>query len=511
MICKSCGTECASEVCTHCGAKMINEAFAPEGDSSMKTVASASEVAIKQEPSTVPPAAEQPQEGKPAREPRVKHRKRRERVENEHLGEKIYISFESIFFPILFLLLPICYLFFDLFAVYSSSVFTVTEGTSPLLLLIAKLFSAASGDITASALIMETVGDSFVGTVTVKAIFENTSASTALMAGAVSVVVIAVLCLVAAALLIVTWGRLLRQKLFADFVVGVSVLGALTPLIAKLVVRLLCENGDVAMQSLHLSVEAALLFGISLCLMLPAAKKLRRVAGGVRVGVYATLPYRFASRSTMISRILAIAFGVIGMALPFLAVFMGGISRGGVKMEDTASVLTASIGGIGDLAATVGTLFSGGNAFEVMTALADIFLLLMIVLMCCYTLSAFFALLKLIITGKDALVDKKRVRRAFDRMASRFRGAAIAVVSVTIVLHVLLMLVGLFLTNAFQYIDVFNVGETLSVIYALMAYTGTCLELNSFGCGLLLLSVLFATVGGNFARGIANRAGELGE
>lgn len=509
MICKSCGTECnASAFCTHCGAKLINEAFVPGNQVSSN---SAFNQSAQQRPAggvaSDVSSSNMHSENKQAA---ARRRLKWDYVLRERLDEKIYISFESIFFPTLFLLLPLCYFFFDLFALYSPGTFSATGGGSAIFMLVSALFSGVIAGTSASSLIASTVGEGFVSTYTFKLIFEGESVPATLVTGAVVMLIIAVLCAAAAAALLFTWGRLLRQKIFADFVVSVSVLGALSPLVAYLAMRfvaMFAEGGaDAAMQCVHFSIETALLFGISLCLMLRGAKKLRRVAGGVNVGVFAALPFRLASSNTFISRILAIACGSIGILLPFLALLAGGMSSEGENMPSAF----AALGNIGKSVEGIGALFAG-DAFAAMRAFAELFLAITLLFALLYTVIAIVSMARFIFLKKELLVAEKSARRFVDRLTGRFRGAAVAIVVTPMVLHVLLTLVALFLTNAFQYINAFDVQETLHLIYALIAYTGTFFELNSFGWTIALLSIVFATVGGNFARGIADRAGELGE
>ena len=484
MICKSCGTECRGTHCSHCGAPLVNEAFsappapAPLTDnassSTLTAAASTAPVSVEKAPSSV-----------------GKTRAKRKKKQNKSYPK---IRMRQIFFPSLMLFLPLFYLFLDVFVCYSDALYVQQDGVSALSHFIVRLASAEFAANPVSDLIIANFGGNaaLLDTLTVKEILSATDTYRPFVLPAALLAVLSVLSAICGIVTLFSGGKVLRVRAVADTVVMGGLLGALAPLFAGILFRVpyVLSGGlagaDAAMCLFGYSIEVILLCGISLTLMLPAVRSLRRAVAGE--GLYLTAPYRLLGKKIGLTRFLGVLSALLAIGLSLFALTAQITEEIGIYIEGVDTNITALLG-----------IFDGGDMTKLCQGLYGLMILLLLLFAVFSTLRAVMATLRLLLAKPSKIAVKKRRRQALMRTGKVLRGNAIRLLTLYVVFCVLAVLL-LLAMGAKSHVEIASVSDTLAVVYLLIAWVKLCAPLYT-GCVLFsALSILFATVAENCAK-----------
>lgn len=490
MICKSCGTECRGAYCSHCGAPLVNEAFSaplapvPSADNaSSPTVAAAA--------STVPVSVEKVSSSV------GKTRKRREKKQQQ-IGPKI--KMRQIFFPSLMLLLPIFYLFLDVFVCYSDALYVQQDGVSALSGFIARLASAEFAANPVADLIIANFGGNaaLLDTLTVKEILSAMDTYRPFVLPAALLAVFAVLSAICGIVTLFSGGKVLRVRVFADSVVTCGLLGALAPLLAGIFFRIShavsggFAGADAAMRLFGYSIEVILLCGISLALMLPAVRSLRRAAAGQ--GIYLTAPYRLLGKSIGLTRLFGVVSALLAIGLSLFALT--------VEIAPGTTLLEACFGTLENVDANATALrdaLGGDDIALPIQGLYGLVFLPLLPIVAFSTLRAVVATLRILLARSAKIATKKRRRKALKQTGSVLRGNATVLLTLYAVFYVLAVLFWLAM-GVKAHVDFALVWDTLTVVYLLIAQVKLCAPLYTASVLFAALSLLFGTVAENLAR-----------
>lgn len=501
MICKACGTECRGTHCPHCGEKLVHETFKVTGaaDQAVRQVS-----VVDTETHTTPhadTANAQPRAASAFGEKvdRAKPKKRRSSARQPR--SRVQIKMRQVFFPSLVFFLPLFYLFVDVFVLYSDALYAQTEGSTVLSLLISRLSDAAFFSNPVAEIAAATLGDHtpLIETLTVWQILSAPHAYFSLVAPAVILAASALISALCGVLMLFSAGKLLRYPVVADIAVGGGFFAALAPLLASLAPRLYhVANGglaaaDAAAQSFGISIEMILACGLTLTMMLPAVRAVRRAVGGD--GVYLSSSYRAIGCRFGVIRTLGALTALSALVLPLLSLFIE-VSRQGTMLE----VFFDALEGVeGDLH-TLKALFADNFAFLATEALYGMLTLPIVPLMLLSTVTSVFAVLRFLLATPAKLAANPRRCRAFCKTGATLRRASVAMLAFYVLFAIVAFLLLLVGTGLRAHIDLFDINGTLTLLYLLLAYIKTYGTLYTVGILLAALSLLLSTVAGNFAR-----------
>lgn len=501
MICKNCGTECRGSYCSHCGQPLVNEAFTP--------VAEVQEESPAHTPTATSASADAPErtaspEAPPRREEggRVAPRPRNKKARHRLPWGRPRITLRQVLAPALALLLPLLYLFTDCFAVFPDALYGDVGGVSALELLISRLSSPDFATNPQADIVAATYG-------TPISLVTRFTLLAALGAEAPALLKLPALLLLAAALLgaltglmlLLTRGHLLHGKRALDCVMTVGLFAATAPLFADLIIRLAHLSGglagaDAAIAHVSLSLEALLIFAVTLLLTLPAVRTLRRLAEGEHI--YLGAPLRLIGVGNFKrSRTLAGLFALAAIGTAASAFFQ-------CQLGERGSVLSVAIGALPSLGADVKALlaaFVGAAPEALVPALQNLFaLVLTVAVLVLAVLAAVCAIRVLFITPQKAM--KKRRRKSLLGVGALLRGAPVALLGSLAGARILLSLLLLIGTSLKSHVDLFSIEETLSLLYTVIAYARTKITLSTAAVLATALSFAFAALGGGFAKSL---------
>lgn len=476
MICKACGTQCRGPFCSHCGAPLENAA--PQAPVPQPSAVPA--------PSATAPVATAPQKEESAKGRRTRH-------------PRVRVKMRQVFFPSLVFFLPLIYLFVDAFVVYSSTLQASAEGGTALHLLVGHLTDPAFAANPLSDVMAAATGTNapLLTLLSVKGILTAPAAHPALVAPAVILALSAVVSALGGIFVLFTAGRALSCRPMAHFVVGGGFFAALAPLLADLAFRLYhVANGgmaaaDAAMRGFGLSFEVLLTCALSLAVMLPAVRAIRRAAGGHSVLV--APPYSLICRNFLVCRLLGAIFALAAILVPFAGLL--------IELSPGVKLLDACLYGIENAsyhAQVVFTAFFVGDYIATVNAAFPFFALSILPLMLLAALPALFSLLRLLLTRPIKVALLKRRQRAFLRTGKRLRRVAITIVAIYTLFAVTTLLLLLF--GARAHVDFANVADTLTLMYLLLAFAKSGAALYTTGILLCTLSIVLSNIAGGFFR-----------
>ena len=265
MICKNCGTQARGRYCSYCGMPLYEK----ERDG----------IDPPDEISPESPHTKKAEHAQVVHEERAEHKKRK-RYKEKKRGP---IRFFRILLPILMLFLPLAYLFFDIYVRLADVLFEVGASGETML---SALFGAVSSSEHAFLTVSEVKGLLLGSDMS---LFQLVGARDVFVGGALGVAVWLVLvptllCAVMGVLLLISFGRFLRSRVFTDLLLFVAPAAGLSPLLGMLWLRLSALGGgfaaaDAAAEHTYLSMEALLLVGIALCFMLRIIKTVYIIFG----------------------------------------------------------------------------------------------------------------------------------------------------------------------------------------------------------------------------------------
>lgn len=479
MICKACGTQCRGLYCSHCGAPLaVGVPPVPVAESQAQAVPTPSATT---ELAQTPPQKENKQKAQRAKRPRVRVRMR------------------QVFFPSLVFFLPLIYLFVDAFVVYSNVLRASAEGGTVLRLLVSRLLDASFNANPVSDIIAATVGGdgSVITLLSVKGILAAPTAHPALLAPAAILAISAVVSALGGILVLFTAGRILSWRPTAVFVIGGGFLASLAPLLADLAFRLYhVANGgmaaaDVAIRSFGLSFEVILTCGLSLALMLPAVRAIRRAAGGQ--GVFVAPPYALLCRRFWAIRLLGALFTLAAIVLP-----LGGLLIESSVVGKPIYLFLDGVEHASYNASVVARAFFAKDLLATASAVIPLIALLIVPLTLLAVFPALFSLLRFLFTRPIKAALLKRRKKAFLRTGQRLRRIALIAPALFVACGIVAFL--LLLLGARAHIAPANVGETLTVIYLLLAYARSIAALHTTGLLVCVLSLVLSNVAGSLGR-----------
>ena len=496
MVCRSCGTEGRGSFCSHCGAPLVNEAF---------NVANKSEALSHQEQAAQPVqppvslTAEQKKSPNPLVAPKVR-KARKARVRREKTPRPLVeIKMRQVFFPSLAFFLPLLYLFLDAFVLYNEVLYTNVEGGTVLSVLMAHLMDSAFASNPVSDVIAVTCGTDLPLWQSFTVVSALQSGNAAFLAPAAILLAAAVICVVCGTLVLFSAGRVLRLRPIADAVIAGGVLSSVAPLLADVAYRLhfVFQGGtaaaDAAMPMFTLSVEAMLLQALSVALLLPAARAMRRAAAGE--GVYVTLPYRVLAKSTFLARMAACFTGTLAALLPFVLLALP-ICENGTLLELCFDTIEPVVDNLSILKGIF-----GGIAFdELMDATLLTLLLPVVPLMALWLLLAIFKLVRMLLVSTRRVATSARRRRSFKRLGITLRRIPAVLLSEFVTCGGVFFFLSLLLTGLKAHLHLDAVQDTLTLLYLVIAFVKLNVRLYTVGVLAAVASLVLGTVAGNCAK-----------
>ncbi len=457
MICKQCGTQSPGDRCTHCGAVLATE--------------------NAEKPQAISFSA--PAVSEPARR-------------SQNIPKIKAVSSFRLRFAALMMLLPLSYLFFDVFATVSDLLFEPSA------------LSATGSGLTLSVLISHLISFEYTGVDAsdIKAVIVGTeeglvrlfsvrdlSATATLKLPLVTVLICVLLCAVMGVLLLLFGKRLVRYRAFADGCVLAGLLGALAPFVGLLALRLFTflKGGDTAadvkMYRVMLSVESVLLIGVAACLLLPALLTVRRASAAQREElVHVNLPcYLLSGSSFALTKLLALlcTIGTLAVAgaLLVLPVFMQG--KLPAPAESFDHLLTH-----GDALGSSFTALMRGEgsalSFDMLSATlidaAELFFLFMLFL---GLLSLLPTVIRLLRAKRHTLCAERGQCRSLKRTGDRTRHLFFFPYGLFIVVQALFVLLLTFGSQLWLHLDLSAAGETTELFYILAAYARMLCGVNT--------------------------------
>ncbi len=498
MICKQCGSKYKGDQCPHCNDDPFFGDFwvppTPQAPPPPKV-----KPAPKKEPPPPKPISEPKLEEQEARFEQKPHKKKKSRA----------LRPGKILLPTLMLFLPVAYFFVDVFVRFSDVLFvTDAAGSSLLLQFFTRLSSSGYEFNTLRDIKILTFGEDV-------ALFESISFAASSAAGDMLIPLwivlgLAIASAVSGLLILVSGGRILRSRVMADLLAAAGTGAAFSPLLGLLYVRMYhCMKGghlaaNLAAQKVGLSVEAALLIGIALCLMLPAIKALRRAAAGSRgprVPVLVVCQL-LGGRSVKATRRLAILFVVLALLLAAVLCMSPVLTSG--SLVDYGEASEAFVSEIKTFALSMLSVITGKaadvNFMALVSACLAVVFLLQIPLMALCAVLLLCSLWQLIGVEKRDVVKKKRVRRALTHTGGRARRMLfVPYISYTAV-QVLFVLVLLFGSKVVVHLDLSNITESLTLIYVVCAYVKSLCGTNTLYVFFLLGGAVLWHAAGNLSR-----------
>lgn len=468
MICRICGTESNGRRCAHCGAPVVDGAF---GD-----------------PKAAEPAGKKAKKKKPV------------------------IHMRAIIWPAVSLMIPLIYLFADLFVSYSSEMYALdASGDSKFSLLIDRLSSPAFDGNSYTELVEGIYG---VGAKLVKTVSFADYLTGKAMEFTFPMLLIVALSLfsgVMGVLLLITGGRILRTKIMSDLTLFGGFGAAVSPLIANVLVRVFyimsrggLAGADEAMRYVGFSIEAVLMMCLAVSSLLPSVGVLRAISAAAQQKPdYVPFPFRlFGKRSFNFCRMLALIFAFAAVLIPILYLFTPVLSVGSLLNFKGAGA--AAFPDLIDQAKSVFALI--GKTSDVGTKLPKLckpFVHL------CFFLQLpilFFAMIpvvksiyRLFTVRRETLYERQCDRRAMSRMSPRLRRPVLALFLSYTVVQGILLTVLLLASHVTAHVDFSSVEDTLGVAYLTLAYVKSLCGTNTLYAVLATVGVLFASLAGNGA------------
>lgn len=444
MICKNCGTEGKGKFCAHCGERLC-----------------ANGASVSSSPTPIS----------------TKPTKKARRLPT--------VSLKMVFWQSIALLLPLAYLFFDVFVFLSDSLFSHSaSGGMNLHRLVQHLLNLSYETNAVGEIVELTVGESVTVFQALSPcfLFSATGAMGISASLALCVAVIAVLALLCAAsgvLLLFTGGRILRVRAFCDLTLLFGVGATFAPALGMLLLRLQCcfEVGlaaaDARMQHVLPSLEALCIMGILVCVLLPALTSLRRLAAHARgERAFVCFPYRFLTKRSFKFPKIMLLLCMLG-----LVALVGCFLYMPITTSATGQSAIDSLQGIGKdweaALAALKTLFAREGdtlAVEAVLRLAGSAWIVFVLL---FAILGVLSLLRVLFVRRDSLQKKKRKQRAVKKAAVAIRSTALAPFITFFAVQAILCVVLLFFSPIAMHLNFSNVNETLSVVYLTLAYVRT--------------------------------------
>lgn len=503
MICKSCGTECRGTYCSHCGALLVNEAFTASPNPTPLGESAENQAPFLAETGVASTSVTSKQEGED-----VAQQQESSNVDNEGAGHKQkgarpapQIKMRQIFFPSLMLLLPLLYLFVDVFVLYSEVLYMQSGTTNMLGALVARLTQAEFATNPVSDLIASTLGDSTVllEALSVKDILAAADLYRPFAVPAVLLAVLACLSALCGLAVLFSKGRILYVRALTDVVITVGFAAAGAPFFSGAVFCLpyLFSGGlagvDAAIRLFGFSIEVWLLCGLSFALMLPAVRSLRRTAA--RGGIYLTTSYRLLGKKIGISRFFGVFAALLASACSCAVLFLK-ISPNGALLPTFLNGMS----GVGQSFLAFLGIFKGEELDAALGGLYSIILLPLVPTMVLCVLHSLVAAVRLLLAKPASVANKKRRRKRLLSTGAVLCRTSLSLLKSYMTFYVLSVLLLLFASAAWAHIDLALIPDTLTLLYLLIAQVKACGALNALGAVLVVLALFFGTSAGNFAK-----------
>ena len=479
MICKSCGSESRGSVCTHCGTPFVYESY------------------VEPEKGATTPVQTGGGRKRPAKSARSHARAQRKAA---FLQPKSDFTFGEALPIILVLLLPLSYLFFEVFLRYPAAL--LEGGPSTLSLLIFRL--------TDGAFLANPMGDILTAT------YGNApldvayyTAHAALAAGEMEIS--AALLLVAAALsgisalmLLFTGGRALRCRFCLDFTVFSALYSAAAPFLSvfysyfvsdTIVLSYFDSDTLFSATRVHFTVEGLLIAAVLLCLLPLAARRACRLAHGdtLYVPLLARMTGRCFGKTPL--RLLAFLFALASACLPLVFVFF--------SFKGEATLISLFIDELfvagGDLEMLVEGI-SLGEPLTAVTAISYLYLLIFLPLLLLFSFFALLSAFRILFATAKRTAGNLKCRARLARTGGALRRP------LWLMLFSLLLIKGiaffaLLYGGAFQaHLADAAIAQTLSAYYWLILFVKVLFPVSFMGAVLSAGAFFLTVLAGNLAR-----------
>ncbi len=486
MICKACGTEYLGKNCPHCGT-LREDGRSPTTPVSPQRAAEAPATSLTDNTGI--------QATKKTKK-RARHRVTRPQAK---------LGMRQVFFPSLAYFLPLFYLFFDVFVVCAVGLQAGAGEGSVLRSLIARLLDASFAANPTSDVIAATVGgeEALFTLLSVGDILTAPAAHLSLVAPALILAFSALISAISGMLMLFTAGRALRARPFVDLAIGGGFFAALAPLLCDLAYRIYhavsggVAAADAAISCFGLSVEAMLVGALSLVVMLPAVRAIRRAAGGK--GVYLTATEDLLCKSLFLSRLFGVLFALVAIVLPFGTLLLT-VSSGGTLLE----VFFVALEGVSGNALSILEAFFMQDALLAVEAVFALCTLLALPLMLLFALSALLSTLRLWLTRSVVAAGDEECQMALLKTGKSLRRIPTSLLVCYVLFGIVAFLITLW--GARAHVDPASVDETLSLIYLILTFVRGSGRLYTAGVLTAALSLILSNVAGGFARGFVARS-----
>ena len=477
MICKNCGTESRENFCPRCGEMLRFVSVPPSAP-------------LPVAPKADPPVKKESKEQLRARKKREKKKKR---------AALPVIPMRVLICPILTLLLPIVYLFFDAFVLLSERLFVEGGDPTPLRALVETLCDPLYANNSVQEIQEAWFGErfAFFSTLTPLSLFRMSGLGI-LCVPLILELALVFGCVLFALLLAITKGKILRVGFFSALIPFCGVGATFAPLLANALLQLVAcvgrgvQGAELWMLRVTPSIEALCLMGLLACILLPSMHALRRVsADALREAQAVYFPWGFLKKtSSAVAKSVTLVAGALGVVLVLVMTLLP-ISRF-ATLRDIGELIRTDWAQIGNVWQSLRV--EGGSPvalFETLLRLASLWWMpISLIAVICATVG----LIRTVCLHKDETYTPKKLR-FLGRMLHDVRGAVLAPYTCFVLVQSFLIAVLLFATPILKQLNFDDVTGVLSVLYLAIGYvcslggTGVLYICLALGGGVLWFTI----------------------
>lgn len=535
MICRQCGVQFDGAVCPVCGAK--NEealwnpaksmaevtggtspdpeahrappagnaggvADSPPGDYFVPETASADAVGgdddpFLPDPITPAPTGNEPAEGDEKISKQAKKREMRRREERKAIadGAGKYQPPErrALILPAIGFLLPLAYLFFDLFVFFGR----VLEGNG-----LSEFLDLATSPMYNANTAGELVGAAFGTESPLTLLSLRGMALPAFRLPVLMTLICVVLCALTGVLLLCSGTRLLRSRAFADIAVLTGLLGTFAPFAGKLAYLLnACLGGGAALHSasaeLMPSFEALLLMVVCCAFLLPSLATLKRLSARAH-GKKRYIPLLcdsvgkgFPLAKTFTAVFLALCVGVACLFFTgrvYLPDYHFSAWRARDLLTKTGELLRTAISGAEE----------GNQALLVLSLIADLFFLISLPALIIALAALLVRFFTTVFTGRTVFAKKRSRSRVNEGKITAATARRTLLLPFWFALSYRVLATAILASFMGVHLDFANPGETLTLMYLAVAGAGSLFSVSGAYALLVSAGSVFWHLAGGF-------------
>lgn len=406
----------------------------------------------------------------------------------------------KLILPAIGFLLPLAYLFFDLFVFFGEAL--KDAGLS-------KFMDFATSPMYSANTAGELLNVAFGTENPLTLLSLDKLSLSAFRVPLLAVVICVALSVLTGVLLLCAGTRLLRARLFSDFAVLTGFLGAVAPLVGKLAYLLsTCRGGSAALEraagELTLSFEAWLLMLACCAFLLPALTTLKRLSARAHgKTLYIPLLCEAAGQNFALAKTFAAVFFALCLGEGVL-LFIGRVYspdyrlsawRAGDLLTKIGELLRTAISGTGE----------GNQTIAVLSLIADLFFLIALPVLAIMLIVLAVRVCVILFTRKTIPYKKSRKKRANEGEITAAAGRRVLLLPFwfSIAYRVLATIVLISVMGV--HLDLANPAEALTMIYLALFGAGSVFSFSGAYALLAGIGFVFWHLAGGFHNAMSAR------